>query len=83
MEISYIQKHKLKNNIKHKLDKTILNVIGCRFCSWCDKVIKAKPYKWRCVECQAEYKVLRDEELRQDEYEDNISNYEDMRNDLD
>jgi hypothetical protein len=83
MEISYIQKHRLKNNIKHKLDKTILNVIGCRFCSWCDKVIKAKPYKWRCVECQAEYIVLRNEESEQDAFEDYMSNYEDMRNDRD
>jgi len=81
MILTYSQKHRLKCKIKFKLDK-ILNIIGFRFCSWCNKIIKAKPYNWRCVECQAEYTESLEEELRQEEYNDNIE-HEDMRNDLD
>jgi|21_taG_2_1085346.scaffolds.fasta_scaffold04600_10 hypothetical protein len=81
--LSYKTKHQLKCKAKHKINKNILNPMGFEFCSWCDKIIKSVPYVWRCTECQAKYTELRNEELEQDEYEDYISNYEDMRYDLD
>ena len=77
------QMYRLKSKIKHKLDRTLLKITNRRFCAWCDRIVKRKPYNFRCTECQAEYTVLRNEESEQDAFEDYMSNYEDMRNDLD